>query len=141
MPEKFKEPVEKIQGVELRVPITKLREQFDLCKSQYTKEHKRMRVLDLTDRGGLWEALGAKFPSYQILPDTNHVAYIKNNMIASIYTIAKCAELLPTSEKDKDIITHVNIALEQEKAWDSYIKKINSSYEMHDLYYNGISGK
>ena len=37
--------------------------------------------------------------------------------------------------------TKDNIALEQEKAWDSYIKKINSSYEMHDLYYNGISGK
>ena len=34
-----------------------------------------------------------------------------------------------------------SIALEQEKTWDSYIKKINSSYEMHDLYYGGISGK
>ena len=107
-------PVEKINGVELRVPIGKLREQFDLCKSRYAKEHKRMQVLDLTDRGGLWEALGAKFPKYQILPDTNHVAYIKSNLIASIYTVAKCAELLPTSDKDKDIIKHVNIALEQE---------------------------
>ena len=114
MTEKIKSPVEKIQGVELRVPITKLKEQFDLCKIQYSKEHRRMQVLDLTDRGGLWEALGAKFPAYQILPDTNHVAYIKNNMIASIYTIAKCAELLPTSENDKEVITHINIALEQE---------------------------
>ena len=114
MAETNKTPKEKIGGVELRVPITKLREQFDLCKSQYAKEHRRMQVLDLTDRGGLWEALGAKFPAYQILPDTNHVAYIKNNMIASIYTIAKCAELLPTSDKDKELITHVNIALEQE---------------------------
>lgn len=109
-----KEKKETINDAELRVPITKLREQFDLCKSQYAKEHRRMRVLDLTDRGGIWEALGAKFPSYQILPDTNHVAYIKNNLIASIYTVAKCAELLPTSDKDKDIITNVNIALEQE---------------------------
>ncbi len=114
MVEKTKVPAETIQGVELRIPIAKLREQFDLCKSQYAKEHRRMQVLDLTDRGGLWEALGAKFPPYQILPDTNHVAYIKNNMIASIYTIAKCADLLPTSDKDKDIITNVNIALEQE---------------------------
>lgn len=109
-----KEKNEIVNNAELRVPITKLREQFDLCKSQYAKEHRRMRVLDLTDRGGIWEALGAKFPSYQILPDTNHVAYIKNNLIASIYTVAKCAELLPTSDKDKDIITNVNIALEQE---------------------------
>ena len=114
MAEKNKTPVEKIGGQELRVPVGKLREQFDLCRAQYSKEHRRMQVLDLTDRGGLWEALGAKFPPYQILPDTNHVAYIKNNMIASIYTIAKCAELLPTSEKDKDIITNVNISLEQE---------------------------
>ncbi|MBQ9730695.1 MAG: peptidylprolyl isomerase [Bacilli bacterium] len=35
--------------------------------------------------------------------------------------------------------TKDNIALEQEKTWDSYIKKINSSYEMHELYYEGIS--
>lgn len=114
MPDKIKLPVEKIQGVELRVPIAKLREQYDLCRAQYAKEHRRMQVLDLTDRGGLWEALGAKFPPYQILPDTNHVAYIKNNMIASIYTVAKCAELLPTSDKDKDIVTNINVALEQE---------------------------
>ena len=110
----MKETIEKINGVKLRVPLAKLREQFDLCRSQYAKEHRRMQVLDLTDRGGLWEALGAKFPAYQILPDTNHVAYIKNNMVASIYTVAKCAELLPTSEKDKNIITNVNVALEQE---------------------------
>lgn len=114
MTEKNNTPVEKINGVELRVPITKLREQFDLCKTQYAKEHRRMQVLDLTNRGGLWEALGAKFPPYQILPDTNHTAYITNNMVASIYTVAKCANLLPTSENDKDIITNINLALEQE---------------------------
>lgn len=112
--EKNKPQIEKIGGVELRVPIAKLKEQFNLCQSQYTKEHRRIQVLDLTDRGGLWEALGAKFPAYQILPDTNHTSYIKNNLIASIYTVAKCAELLPTSEKDKDIIKNINIALEQE---------------------------
>ena len=109
-----KEPVTKVNDVELRVCVEKLREQFDLCKTQYAKEHRRMKILDLTDRGGLWEALGAKFPAYQILPDTNHTAYLKNNLIASIYTVAKCAELLPTSDKDKDIITQINVALEQE---------------------------
>ena len=107
-------PVEKVNGTEVRVPVCKLREQFDLCKSRYAKEHRRMQVLDLTDRGGLWEALGAKFPKYQILPDTNHTAYLKNNLVASIYTVSKCAELLPTSDKDKDIVTNINIALEQE---------------------------
>ena len=114
MDKQSKAPVVKINGVELRVPVQKLREQFDLCKSQYAKEHRRMQVLDLTDRGGLWEALGAKFPSYQILPDTNHVAYIKNNMVASVYTVAKCASLLPTSDEDRGIIEYINMALEQE---------------------------
>ena len=111
---KSKTEFEKINGKPLRVCAAKLSEQFSLCKSQYAKEHKRMQVLDMVDRGGIWEALGAKFPAYQILPDTNHTAYIKNNLIASIYTVAKCAELMPASDNDKDIITHVNIALEQE---------------------------
>ena len=114
MNKEHKEPCIKIDGKELRVSVEKLREQFDLCQTQYAKEHRRMKILDLTDRGGLWEALGAKFPAYQILPDTNHTAYLKNNLIASIYTVAKCAELLPTSDKDKDIITQINVALEQE---------------------------
>lgn len=136
MTDKNKEPVEKIQGVELRVPVGKLREQFDLCRSQYAKEHRRMQVLDLTDRGGLWEALGAKFPPYQILPDTNHVSYIKNNMVASIYTIAKCADLLPTSEKDKDIITNINVALEQEWSLTNIAKmqkQAGSNAALHNI--------
>lgn len=109
-----KETFEKVSGAEVRIPVEKLREQFNLCKAQYAKEHRRMQVLDLTDRGGIWEALGAKFPAYQILPDTNHVSYIKSNLVASIYTVAKCAELLPTSKDDRGIIKNVNIALEQE---------------------------
>lgn len=136
MDKKCELPRETINGVELRVPISKLREQFDLCTSQYAKEHRRMKVLDLTDRGGLWEALGAKFPPYQILPDTNHVAYIKNNMIASIYTIAKCAELLPTSEEDKDIIKNINIALEQEWSLTNIAKmqkQAGSNAALHNI--------
>lgn len=134
--DKHKHPVEKINGVELRVPIGKLKQQFDLCRSQYAKEHRRMQVLDLTDRGGLWEALGAKFPSYQILPDTNHVAYIKSNLVASIYTVAKCAELLPTSEKDKDIIKNINIALEQEWSLTNIAKmqkQAGSNAALHNI--------
>lgn len=134
--DKHKHPVEKINGVELRVPIGKLKQQFDLCRSQYAKEHRRMQVLDLTDRGGLWEALGAKFPPYQILPDTNHVAYIKSNLVASIYTVAKCAELLPTSEKDKDIIKNINIALEQEWSLTNIAKmqkQAGSNAALHNI--------
>jgi dsDNA-binding SOS-regulon protein len=66
----------------------------------------------MVDRNRLWEAMGVKFPPYQILPETNHVSYVKNNILASIYTIGKSAKLLPTSVKDKDIIENLNIALE-----------------------------
>lgn len=93
--------------------LAQLKTWFDICKTEYAVEQKRMKTLDLVDRGGLWRALGAKFPSYQILPDTNHVSYIKDNLVASIYTVAKCADLLPTSEDDKAIITKINIALDQ----------------------------
>ena len=95
------------------VSLEQLKTWFDICKTEYAAEQKRMRTLDLVDRGGLWRALGAKFPSYQILPDTNHTSYIKDNLVASIYTVAKCADLLPTSKEDKDIITNINLALDQ----------------------------
>lgn len=36
--------------------------------------------------------------------------------------------------------TKENIAISVENTWESYIQKINSSYEMHDLYYDGING-
>ena len=98
------------------VEIEKLKEWWDLCKSYYSKDHKRMKLLDATDRGEMWKALGAKFPPYQILPDTNFVSYVKNNLIASIYTVNKSAEVQPTSEDDMEIVTHINIALE--RIWD-----------------------
>lgn len=75
-----------------------------------------MKLLDATDRGELWKALKAKFPPYQILPDTNLITYVKNNILASIYTVIKSAELQATSEEDTEIIMHLNIALE--RIWD-----------------------
>lgn len=90
-----------------------LKKLYDIGLSIYIKEHKRMKLLDATDKGDLWKALKTKFPGYQILPDTNHVAYVKNNILASNYTVMKAAEVLPTSEKDKDITMYLNIALDQ----------------------------
>lgn len=96
-----------------KVKIETLKEYFDTCKTEYSAEQRRMKVLDAADKGGIWKALNAKFPSYQILPDTNHTSYIKDNLVASIYTVAKCADLLPTSKDDKGIVTHINLALDQ----------------------------
>lgn len=92
--------------------VSELKERYDLALSYYTPEHKRIRLLDAADRGDLWKALAAKFPSYQILPDTNFISYVKSNILASIYTVSKSASIQPTSEKDKDIVTQLNVALD-----------------------------
>ena len=60
--------------------LGKLQEHFDQGTTVYAKDFQRMRVLDMTDRGELWKAIGATFPKYQILPDTNYIAYVKNNL-------------------------------------------------------------
>lgn len=96
--------------------VSSLTELYNLCISYYTKEHRKIKLLDATDRGDLWKALNAKFPPYQILPDTNHVAYIKANLLASLYTVIKAASIQPTSESDKEICTNINIALD--RIWD-----------------------
>lgn len=93
--------------------IEKLNGYFDTCRSHYAKVHKKMKLLDATDSGELWKALNAKFPHYQILPDTNFISYIKSNLLASIYTVTKGADIQPTSENDKDLIVNLNIALER----------------------------
>lgn len=97
--------------------LTRLRDRFDQGTVAYAKDFQRMRILDSTDRGELWKAIGATFPKYQILPDTNWIAYVKNNLLASIYSVTKSAEILPTSEKDKDLCINLNVALDC--LWDT----------------------
>jgi hypothetical protein len=96
--------------------LEKLKQKFDLCRSYYTGIHRRMRLLDMTDRGDLWKSLKRNFPPYQILPNTNHVNYVKSNLVASIYTVMKSASIQPTSEQDKDLTTLLNVAMDS--VWD-----------------------
>ena len=93
--------------------IEHLKEWWDLCKSYYSKDHKRMKLLDAADRGELWKSLNAKFPPYQILPDTNFISYVKTNVMASIYTVCQAADVQPTSEDDAEIVQQLNIALDR----------------------------
>ena len=95
--------------------LSKLTEMFNIAKSEYAPAFKRAIKLDATDKGRLWQAVKASFPSYQILPDTNFVAYVKQNILASIYTVGKSAKLIPTSEEDKEIVEQLNIAMDH--AW------------------------
>lgn len=95
------------------VELTQLKDNFNVANTEYSEAFKRARKLDMVDKNKLWKAVSAQYPSYQILPETNHVSYIKNNILASIYTVGKCASILPTSEQDREIVMQLNIALEQ----------------------------
>ena len=90
--------------------------------TRYTRVLERMRILDGTDRGKLWDVVQAKFPKYQLTPDSNWVNYIKENLIASIYTTGRYAELMPKSTDDIKFCNEFNSALST--IWDN----INAEY-------------
>ena len=104
------------QKNECPVKLDTLLEYWDLMKSHYKKIHKRLKMLEGVDSGDLWKTLGQKFPSYQVLPDTNFVNYVKSNIVASLYTVTKGADILPTTPEDKELCTLLNLALEREWA-------------------------
>lgn len=96
--------------------LARIKKHYDTCVGEYAAVHKKMKLLDATDRGDMWKALKAKYPKYQIFPDTNFVTYVKNNQLSSIYTVTKGASIQPTSEKDRGLIVNLNVAMEY--IWD-----------------------
>ena len=98
------------------VELSTLKRNYDIAYSNYGKIHRKMKLLDAADRSRLWQAISAKFPKWQIQPDSNWVSYIKGNLVASIYTVKKGASLLPTGDDDREVIEHLNIALDY--IWD-----------------------
>lgn len=85
--------------------------------AKYTKVLNRMRILDGTDRGKLWDTIRAKFPKYQLTPDSNWINYTKENLVASIYTTGRYATLMPKSNADIQFVVEFNSALET--IWDN----------------------
>ena len=98
------------------VELCTLKRDYDIAYSNYSKIHRKMKILDAADRSRLWQAISAKFPKWQIQPDSNWVSYVKSNLVASIYTVTKGASLLPTCDEDREIIENLNIALDY--IWD-----------------------
>lgn len=98
------------------VELSTLKRNYDIAYSNYGKIHRKMKLLDAAERSRLWQAISAKFPKWQIQPDSNWVSYVKSNLVASIYTVTKGASLLPTCDEDREIIENLNIALEY--IWD-----------------------
>lgn len=90
---------------------------FDDAVAQYSRDHKRIKLLQDADGGDLWKALASKFPKYQILTDSNWIRYIKSNITASLYTVTKSADVIPTSDSDRDICLNLSVALEH--IWDT----------------------
>ena len=86
-------------------------------ETRYSKVTERMRMLDGTDRGKMWDVIRARFPKYQLTPDSNWVNYIKENIVASIYTTGRYASLMPRSDDDAKYVVEFNSALET--IWDN----------------------
>ena len=99
------------------ITIEQLQHNWKDTLSAYQPAFKRAQVLDATDRGKLWKAIKAKFPKYQVLPDTNHTAYIKNNLLASLYSVGRSAHIEPTSEHDTTMTRTINLVLDH--IWDT----------------------
>ena len=100
-----------------KVTIEQLKHNWTEANSAYAPAFKRARLLDATDRGKLWKAINAKFPHYQVLPDTNHVTYVKSNLLASLYSVGRSAHLNPTTEEDVEVVEHINLVLDH--LWDT----------------------
>ena len=99
------------------VTLQSIKDRIKDTDSRYTKVLERMRILDGTDRGKMWDVVKAKFPKYQLTPDSNWVNYIKENLVASIYTTGRYAELVPKSNDDIQFVVEFNSALET--IWDN----------------------
>ena len=99
------------------VKLSHIKEQIKNTDAQYTKVLERMRILDGTDRGKMWDVIRTRFPRYQLTPDSNWVNYIKENLVASIYTTGRYAQLMPKSDEDISFVVEFNSALET--IWDN----------------------
>ena len=93
------------------VSLQTIKDRIQDTDTRYLKVLQRMRILDGTDRGKMWDVVSAKFPKYQLQPDSNWVNYIKENLVASIYTTGRYAELVPRSDEDIEYVTEFNSAL------------------------------
>lgn len=98
------------------VTVDSITDKIKDTELKYTKALERMRLLDGADRGRMWDVVKAQFPHYQLTPDTNWINYIKDNLVSSIYTTGRYANLFPKSKDDVKYVEELNAALET--IWD-----------------------
>ena len=71
---KTKDPIDLI-GLDMLpkgITMQYLKDLYNVANEEYAGPRRRMFLLDGADRGQLWKTITAKFPSYQVLPETNH---------------------------------------------------------------------
>lgn len=89
-----------------------LLDNWNTCEAEYQRAKTRMRVLDMADTGRIWDLISQQFPEFHISPDTNYVNYVKENIVASIYTVGRSASLMPRRLEDKDTVDALNKVIE-----------------------------
>jgi len=99
------------------IKLSDVQKRIKDTNSHYNKVNARMRILDGADRGRVWDVIRAKFPHYQLTPDTNWVNYIKDNLVASIYTTGRYGTLTPKSQDDIQLCVEFNAAMST--IWDN----------------------
>lgn len=91
--------------------MTSFKKMWEDTTPYYAHPLKKMQLLDAVDKGRLWEAVNVKMPAYQLTPDTNYVSKTKMGLVGSIYSVTKSADVVPTSDSDKDLIKNLNTYL------------------------------
>jgi hypothetical protein len=102
------EAVKLPEGITLKT----LQDNWNTARREYESSYRRLKVLDLADRGKIWETISKNFPEYQITPDTNYTNYVKENILASVYTVGKSASLMARKPEDRDLVDGLNMGLE-----------------------------
>ena len=91
--------------------VEELRKHF---KSRRGKKERIWRMLDAYDTGEFWDTIRHRLPKHQIIPDTNHVFYVKDNIVNSTYAAPYIADVLPVDPGDMEEARNINKFIEYE---------------------------
>ena len=91
--------------------LEQLRRRFQTSR---TRLERQWKVLDAYDSGEFWETLRKKLPKHQIIPDTNYIFYVKDNVVNSVYAAPYIADVMPIDPGDLEDTRQLNKFLEYE---------------------------
>ena len=83
-------------------------------KTRRSAKERMWKVLDAYESGKFWESLRKKLPKHQIIPDTNMVFYVKDNLVSSVYSAPFIADVFPIDPGDQKFTRQINKFIEYE---------------------------